>query len=74
MAIQASLVPVAYNNYRKHLKTHLDSNELKDICVSSQDYSSESFRLGGLSVMGADKIITPVFPLVTQNVFVSSDV
>ena len=49
--------------------THLDTNELEDMDVSSEDYLSESFRLGGLSVMGADKIITPVFPLVTQNVF-----
>ena len=69
MAIQAPPLPIAFEKYRKRFKRNLDSNELKEVGVSSQDYFFESFRLGGLSMMGANKIITPVFPLVTQNIF-----
>ena len=69
MAIQAPPPPVAFEKYRKRFKRHLDLNELKEVGVSSQDYFFESFRLGGLSVMGADKIITPVFSLYNSKCF-----
>ena len=52
---------VAYDNYRNVLKIHFDSEEQKDMGVYPEDYSTHSFRLGGISAMGADNIVTPAF-------------
>ena len=42
---------MTYNNYRGGLKKHLDDETLKDMGVSVSDYSTHSFRRGGLSVL-----------------------
>ena len=51
----------SYENYRKRLKVHLDTAELRDMGVFPQDYSTHSFRKGGLSVLGADCTVSPAF-------------
>ena len=58
--IQIPMVSITYNNYRKHLKKHLDCETLKDMGVFLEDFSTHSFRQGGLSVL-ADGEVHPVF-------------
>ena len=50
-----------YENYRRRLKVHLDTAELREMGVFPKDYSTHSFRKGGLSVLGADCTVTPAF-------------
>ena len=50
VAIQISQTPITYNNYRSRLKKHMDDETLKDMGVSAVDYSTHSFRRGGLSI------------------------
>ena len=59
--IQVSSVSISYDNYRRHLKSHLDSKELKSMGVYSLDYSTYSFSLGGLTFMVDDNVATPDF-------------
>jgi len=59
--VQVPPASINFNNYRKRLKFHLDSEELKDIGVHPKDYSTHSLRLGGLSFMVADNVVTPAF-------------
>ena len=42
---------MSYNNYRGILKKHLEDETLKDMGVSVPDYSTHSFRRGGLSIL-----------------------
>ena len=42
---------MTYNNYRSILKKHLEDETLKDMGVSATDYSTHSFRRGGLSIL-----------------------
>ena len=58
--IQIPKILITYDDYRKSLKKHLDCKTLKEIGVSPEDYSTHSFRLGGLNVF-ADGEIHPVF-------------
>ena len=60
IAIQIPKVPITYNNYRKHLKQHLDCKTLKEMGVTPEDYSTHSFRIGGMSVL-ADGEVHPAF-------------
>ena len=60
IAIQIPKVPITYDNYRKHLKRHLDCETLKDMGAYPEDYSTHSFRKGGLSVL-ADGEMHPAF-------------
>ena len=43
------------------MKKHLDKAELREMGISPQDYSTHSFREGGISVLGADCIVTLAF-------------
>ena len=54
------MVPITYDNYRNHLKRHLDCETLSDMGVFPSDYSVNSFRKGGLSVL-ADGEMHPAF-------------
>ena len=60
ITIQIPKVPITYDNYRKCLKKHLDCKTLREMGVSPEDYSTHSFRLGGLSVL-ADGEVHPAF-------------
>ena len=51
VVIQIPMVAITYDNYRKHLKKHLDCETLKEMGVFPEDYSTHSFRQGGLSVL-----------------------
>ena len=51
---------MTYDNYRKRLKKHLDDEILKDMGVTPEDYSTHSFRLGGISVL-SDGDVHPAF-------------
>ena len=51
IVIQVPTESMTYNNYRSGLKKHLDDETLKDMGVSVSDYSTDSFRRGGLSVL-----------------------
>ena len=46
--VQDPPASITYDNYRK---CDLDSEELKEMGFYAEDYSTHSFRLGGLSVM-----------------------
>ena len=59
--IQIPFAPVTYDNFRNPLKNHLDCKELMDMGVHLEDYSTHSFRLGGLSVIVDDKVVTLAF-------------
>ena len=52
--------PMNYDVYRKHLKRHLDGKALRDLGVYPVDYSTHSFRKGGLSML-ADGEMHPAF-------------
>ena len=54
------MVPITYDNYRNCLKRHLDCETLRDKGVFPSDYSTHSFRKGGLSVL-ADGEMHPAF-------------
>ena len=43
------------------MKKNLDTAELKEMGIYPQDYSTHSFRKGGLSVLGTDCTVTPAF-------------
>ena len=60
VAIQIPQVPIKYDSYRKRLTKHLDCKTLKEMGVSPKDFSTHSFRLGGLSML-ADGEINPAF-------------
>ena len=60
VTIQTPMVPISYDNYRNHLKRHLDCETLRDMGVFPLDYSTHSFRKGGLSVL-ADGKMHPAF-------------
>ena len=60
VTIQIPKVPITYDNYRKHLKRHLDCETLKEMGAYPQDYSTHSFRKRGLSVL-ADGEMHPAF-------------
>ena len=62
VTIQTPMVPITYDNYRNHLKRHLDCETLRDRGVFPSDYSMHSFRKGGLSVL-ADRYVHPAFVL-----------
>ena len=49
--IQIPKDSMSYNNYRGILKKHLEDEMLKDMGVSVTDYSTHSFRRGGLSIL-----------------------
>ena len=53
--------PITYDNFQQRLMVHLDKDKLKQIGVLPQDYSTHSFRFGGLSVINADKVVNPAF-------------
>ena len=60
VTIQIPKVPITYNNYRKHLQMHLDCGTLREMEAYPEDYSTHSFRKGGLSVL-ADGEMHPAF-------------
>ena len=40
------------DSYRKKFRSHVDSKELRAVGVNPIDFSSDSFKLGGLKYMG----------------------
>ena len=60
IVIQIPSVAITYDNYRKRLKKNLDCKTLKKMGVYPEDYSTHSFRQGGLSVL-ADGDMHPAF-------------
>ena len=52
---------MTYHSYCQCLKAHLANDELKQMGVLPWDYSTHSFRIGGLSIMNADEVVTPTF-------------
>ena len=60
VAIQIPKIPITYDNDRKHLKKYLDCKTLKEMGVSPEDYSTNFFWLGGLSML-ADCEMHPAF-------------
>merc|ERR1711873_169978 len=51
---------MSYDVYRGLLKKHLDTKAMKDLGLSPGDYSTHSFRKGGLSML-ADGDMHPVY-------------
>ena len=51
---------MSYDTYRKILKKQLDAKALREMGVSPGDYSTHSFRKGGLSML-ADGDMHPVY-------------
>ena len=60
MANQIPKVPITYDNYRNHLKKHLDCETLREMGAYPKEDSTHSFRKGGLSVL-ADGEMHPAF-------------
>ena len=58
--IRLPIEPMSYDVYRKHLKKHLDGKALRELGVYPVDYSTHSFRKGGLSML-ADGGMHPVY-------------
>ena len=58
--IRVPLEPMSYDVYRKLLKRHLDGKALRELGVYPVDYSTHSFRKGGLSML-ADGGMHPVY-------------
>merc|ERR1712240_700404 len=58
--IRVPLEKKSYDVYRKLLKRHLDAKALRELGVSPGDYSTHSFRKGGLSRL-ADGDMHPVY-------------
>ncbi len=58
--IRLPMEPMSYDVYRKHLKRHLDGEALRELVVYPVDYSTHSFRKGGLSML-ADGEMHPAF-------------
>ena len=58
--IRVPLEPMSYNTYRQNLKRHLDGKALRELGVYPVDYSTHSFRKGGLSML-ADGGMHPVY-------------
>ena len=58
--IRLPIEPMSYDVYRKHLKRHLDGKALRELGVYPVDYSTHSFRKGGLSML-ADGEMHPAF-------------
>ena len=58
--IRLPIEPIGYDIYRKHLKRHLDGKALRELGVYPVDYSTHSFRKGGLSML-ADGGMHPVY-------------
>merc|ERR1712121_322529 len=58
--IRVPVERMSYDVYRKLLKRHLDSKALRELGVSPGDYSTHSFRKGGLSML-ADGDMHPVY-------------
>ena len=50
VTIQIPKVTITYDNYRRHLKGHLNCETFKAMGVYPEDYYTPSFRQGGLSV------------------------
>ena len=58
--IRVPLEKMSYDVYRSLLKRHLDAKALRELGVSPGDYSTHSFRKGGLSML-ADGDMHPVY-------------
>ena len=58
--IRLPIESIRYDIYRKHLKRHLDGKALRELGVYPVDYSTHSFRKGGLSML-ADGGMHPVY-------------
>ena len=56
VTIQLPMTPITYDSYRKRLKQYLDCKTLREMGVSPEDYSTHSFRLGGLSVLADGEV------------------
>ena len=57
------------DSYAKKIQSHLDSKELRAVVVNTIDYSSDSFKLGGLKYMGLNKVVNPVFLTKNTTIF-----
>ena len=60
VTIQLPMTPITNDKYRKCLKQHLDCRTLREMGVTPKDYSTHSFRLGGLSVLSNGEV-NPAF-------------
>ena len=58
--IRVPVESMSYDVYRGLLKKHLDTKAMKDLGLSPGDYSTHSFRKGGLSML-ADGDMHPVY-------------
>ena len=63
---------VQYDSYRKKLAMPLDSTELNVIRVNFLNYSSDSFKLGGLMAMSPNKVVTLVFSHINTTILPST--
>ena len=57
---QKQVRKIGYDVYKKNLKRYLDGKSLRDLRVYPVDYSTHSFRKGGLSML-ADGGMHPVY-------------
>ena len=59
IATPTKCLPV--DSYRKKFRSHVDSKELRAVGVNPIEFSSNSFKLGGLKYLGLNRVVSLVF-------------